>query len=165
MRGTNASGRLDLLNVTKRLLTQSVNPAIPALHPAKGLAHLLGCSRRRKILHKNAALFRPYVFRCVRNAALDGRRRTQVRTDSIFASHAPEEIASLSPADGCLAGELDERLQCLSSDERETIVLKIYDALTFQEIADLREVPLPTVASWYRRGLEKLRAMLIREIR
>jgi DNA-directed RNA polymerase specialized sigma24 family protein len=48
----------------------------------------------------------------------------------------------------------------ISPDERETIVLKIYDDFTFQEIADLRDVPLPTVASWYRRGLEKLKTLL-----
>jgi len=32
--------------------------------------------------------------------------------------------------------------------------------LTFQEIATLREAPLGTVVSWYRRGLEKLRQKL-----
>jgi RNA polymerase sigma-70 factor, ECF subfamily len=106
------------------------------------------------------AELRPYVFRCVRNAALDGLRRAAVRGDSIFAEDAvPELVASASVAP-LLAHELDEKLGLLSDDERETIVLKIYDGFTFQEIAALRDAPLPTVASWYRRGMERLKALL-----
>ena len=37
-------------------------------------------------------------------------------------------------------------------------------APTFQEIADLRGVPLPTATSWYRRGLAKLKALLAKEV-
>jgi len=103
---------------------------------------------------------RPYVFRCVRNAALDGLRRAKVRGDSIFAREpALEQAAPAAPAP-LLAGELDEKLDLLSADERETIILKVYDEFTLQEIADIRDVPLPTVASWYRRGLEKLKTLL-----
>jgi RNA polymerase sigma-70 factor, ECF subfamily len=100
---------------------------------------------------------RPYVFRCVRNAALDGLRRAGVRQDLPFdEERAPDPAAPLafSPR------ELDAQLQRLNPDEREAIVLKIYDEFTFQEIATLRGVPLPTVASWYRRGLEKLGTLL-----
>ncbi|MFI5336140.1 MAG: RNA polymerase sigma factor, partial [Opitutales bacterium] len=99
---------------------------------------------------------RPYVFRCVRNAALDALRRTRVRTDSIF--HLAADGSEPPPV--FAAGELERWLQVLSPDERETIVLKIYNEFTFQQIADLRQVPLPTVASWYRRGLDKLKANL-----
>jgi RNA polymerase sigma-70 factor (ECF subfamily) len=109
---------------------------------------------------ESVAELRPYVFRCVRNAALDGLRRTAVRGDSIFDRDAvPELVASPSVAP-LLAHELGEKLGLLSNDERETIVLKIYDGFTFQEIAVLRDAPLPTVASWYRRGLERLKALL-----
>jgi RNA polymerase sigma-70 factor (ECF subfamily) len=106
---------------------------------------------------------RPYVFRCVRNAALDGLRRDQTRQESIFAADGNLESAAPLSAPPLSAAEIDAQLQRLSPDERETIVLKIYNALTFQEIAELRDVPLPTVASWYRRGLEKLRALLAKE--
>lgn len=103
---------------------------------------------------------RPYVFRCVRNAALDGLRRAKVRADSIFAEEWTMDQAAAPAPSPFLARELDERLGMLTPDERETIVLKIYDEFTFQEIADLRNVPLPTVASWYRRGMEKLKTLL-----
>lgn len=106
---------------------------------------------------------RPYVFRSVRNAAYDAWRRTKVRSDSIFAA-AMDPPAPAPPA-AFRREELEPLLQQLSSDERETIVLKIYNGFAFQQIADLRQVPLPTVASWYRRGLDKLKTILTTESR
>jgi RNA polymerase sigma-70 factor, ECF subfamily len=72
-------------------------------------------------------------------------------------AEAPGEPASSRGDD------LEPLLQQLSPDEREAIVLRIHGGLTFKEVAELRGVPLPTVASWYRRGLERLRAMLKEE--
>lgn len=103
---------------------------------------------------------RPYVFRCVRNAALDGSRRERVQADSIF-QHYAESDSRVAESEGMFtAEELDAKLKGLSPDEREAIVLKIYNDFTFQEISELRGVPLPTIASWYRRGLGKLKTML-----
>jgi len=104
------------------------------------------------------AELRPYVFRCVRNAALDALRRTKVRRDSIFEVAATLDHREPPPA--FQSDEIERWLQMLSPDERETIVLKIYSDLTFQQIADLRQMPLPTVASWYRRGLDKLKTIV-----
>ena len=53
-----------------------------------------------------------------------------------------------------------DHLSTLPNDERETIVQHLYGELTFQQIADVRDAPLGTVVSWYRRGLEKLRSKL-----
>jgi len=107
------------------------------------------------------AELRPYVYRCVRNAALDSFRHARIKRDSIFKvtaaldhSNAPSSLQ---------ADEVERWLQTLSSDERETIVLKIYNDFSFQQIADLHQVPLSTVASWYRRGLEELRARMSRK--
>lgn len=106
---------------------------------------------------------RPYLFRAVRNATLDARRRAKVRTDSIFAVAAAMDAAEPAPPVAPRTDDVGPLLQQLSTDERETIVLKIYSGLTFQEIANLRQMPLPTVASWYRRGLERLRTLLTEE--
>ena len=104
------------------------------------------------------AELRPYVFRGVRNAALDALRRTKVRHDSIFEADTTAEASSSMASAVGRPDELEHWLGRLSPDERETIVLKIYDEFTFQQIADLRQVSLPTVASWYRRGLSKMKA-------
>lgn len=106
---------------------------------------------------------RPYVFRSVRNAALDAWRRTKVRLDSLFETAAVLDAAKPEAPPASRPDDLELLLQQLSADERETIVLKTYSGLTFQQIADMRDVPLPTVASWYRRGLEQLRILLTEE--
>lgn len=107
---------------------------------------------------------RPYVFRSIRNAALDSWRRTKVRSDSIF-DPAAAAMQHAEPGDSiaCRAKDLEQLLQRLSPDEREAIVLKLYGGFTFREIAALRDVPLPTVASWYRRAVGRLKIMLITE--
>ena len=114
----------------------------------------------RKVLGKGYApeALRPYLFRCVRNAALDELRsvKRRGRRDSIFAS--AQENASTPPA--LSASEMDEFIERLSPDERECIVLKMYSGLSFKEIAETRRASPNTVASWYRRGLQKLRAHL-----
>lgn len=102
-----------------------------------------------------------YVFRAVRNAALDQVRRHSARSESlpdfIFDSQSqPEHAAEEAEFQRQVARTLLE----LADDERETIVLHLYGELTFQQIADVRDAPLGTVVSWYRRGLEKLRGKL-----
>jgi RNA polymerase sigma-70 factor (ECF subfamily) len=102
---------------------------------------------------------RPYVFSCVRNAAIDDLRQKKRREDGII--DLPNDT-NQGMARG-LGAELPQLLTQLSEDERETIVLKVFDGMTFQEIADLREASSNTVASWYRRGMEKLKALWTEE--
>jgi len=109
------------------------------------------------------AELRPYLFRAVRNAAFDAQRRVRVREHSIFSVTDPGAAGEGSRPIPFQPDEIDSLLQQLSPDERETIVLKLYGDLTFQQIADVRQVPLPTAASWYRRGLEQLKTLLTAE--
>lgn len=102
-----------------------------------------------------------YVFRAVRNAAVD-----QVRRAGHIAQQLPDFIFDLSPSptkqaeDAEFARGVVEAMHRLSSDEQETIVQHLYGSLTFQQIATVRDTPLGTVTGWYRRGLEKLRREL-----
>jgi RNA polymerase sigma-70 factor (ECF subfamily) len=99
---------------------------------------------------------RPYLFRCVRNAALDTlrhaerERRKMDGYSAIFqkdcAPHGHEAVS--------------EWLSCLSDREREWVVLKVYGGLTFREIAEVCAARQGTVAAGYWRGLQKLRGML-----
>lgn len=105
----------------------------------------------------DATNVKAYVFRAVRNAALDQQRRRPSSGEPL-----PDKIFDPSPLPSALAEEAEfrqqvvELLRGLSADERETIVQHLYGQLTFQEIATVRQCPLGTVTSWYRRGLEKL---------
>ncbi len=97
---------------------------------------------------------RPYIFRCVRNAALDALKASSnghIET-SLFADEA-----TLDPAVPILA---QEALGKLAGNERETIVMKIYSGMTLKEIAKTHKVSINTAASRYRRGLEKLKNVL-----
>lgn len=109
------------------------------------------------------AELRPYLFRAVRNAARDDRRRAQVRIDSIFEltrAAWPDRTPLPEPGQ---TDDVAKLLDELSAHEREAIVLRIYSGLTYQEIAEVFRLPVPTVASWYRRGLERLKTLLKQE--
>jgi RNA polymerase sigma-70 factor (ECF subfamily) len=100
-----------------------------------------------------------YVFRAVRNAAIDQRRKsssaTEMDAEFVFDPRP-------NPCETAVAAEFCRRaavaLQELSPNESETIVEHLFGSLSFREIADTREAPLGTVTAWYRRGIDKLRA-------
>ena len=102
-----------------------------------------------------------YVFRAVRNAAVDQLRRRGVAPGPL-----PDFVFDPAPTPTASAEDTEFRLQMITllihlpADERETIVEHLYGELTFQQIATIRNVPLGTVTSWYRRGLAKLRRKL-----
>ena len=96
-----------------------------------------------------------YAYRCVRNAAVSAWRKDEARRDPLF----DLTMLSANDPDRGRAERLEQALGTLSGDERETVVLKIFDELSFREIASVRGVPLNTAASHYRRGLDKLRAL------
>jgi RNA polymerase sigma factor (sigma-70 family) len=95
----------------------------------------------------------------VRNAAIDDLRVTKRREADLFV--APDDHAAGSD----LRTELNTMFAQLSNDEREVIALKVFDGMTFQQIADVREMSINTIASWYRRGMEKLRTLWMEEVK
>ncbi|TWU29374.1 RNA polymerase sigma factor [Bythopirellula polymerisocia] len=102
-----------------------------------------------------------YVFKSVRNASLDQMRRLAAEPVAY-----PEMIFDVRPNPAHAAEEADfqqsivELMKHLNTDEQETIVQHLYGELSFQEIATIRGAPIGTIASWYRRGMEKLRRSL-----
>lgn len=98
-----------------------------------------------------------------RNRAIDRKRRASLPT-------APIEAAADVPADAPLASELAERRQeagrlthCLEElDERARRLIRdaFLDGATYPELALREDVPLGTMKSWIRRGLQRLRGCL-----
>lgn len=84
-----------------------------------------------RVLRKGKAPrdLRPYMFKCVRHAALDERRvaARHARAGSIFQANEAANAAN----NGLTGQEVDALLRGLSADERECIVLKIFGGLTF----------------------------------
>lgn len=108
--------------------------------------------------------FRAYVYRSVRNAAIDlvrnDSRTEPISADMIFEIPAAQSSELESRE---FLEHLSKALEKLSPDERETIVQHLAAHLTFQEIATLRDRPLGTVTSWYRRGIKNLKLQLQHE--
>jgi RNA polymerase sigma-70 factor, ECF subfamily len=97
-----------------------------------------------------------YLYRAVRNAALNHRRDRHRETRL-----SGDETWFVAPnADPVEVLALQNALQELSEDQRETLYLRIWSGMTLQEVAEATETPLNTVASRYRYALEKLRERL-----
>jgi RNA polymerase sigma-70 factor (ECF subfamily) len=103
---------------------------------------------------------RPYVFRMIRNAVIDQARHNQSRPSETWFD------LDLLPADSPdreLMPWLLQGLDTLDENQREVIVLKTLDGLSFREIALVLDKPAGTVASLHRRGIEQLRTTLTKE--
>jgi len=70
----------------------------------------------------------------------------------------PDEV--FSRAD--LAEQMELSLAQISPEQKEVIVLRHTSNMTFEEIGEVVGRPLNTVKSQYRRGLEVLRGILIK---
>lgn len=101
----------------------------------------------------------PYVFACVRNAAIDQMRRqdpaiTGAESISIYNG------LPANPEDSAITAEdhraLRDAVDTLPETQREAVVMKAYAGLTFEQMAQALGEPLQTVASRYRRALERL---------
>lgn len=109
-----------------------------------------------------------YVFAAVRNAAIDCRRRQQHQrtiTESIFASAGSDSHLSNSSTTTNQNDEtesLKNAIDQLDELSRQIVVMKIFSELTFEEIAEVLEMPLATVATRYRRAIMKLEEQLRR---
>lgn len=101
-----------------------------------------------------------YLFRALRNEALDMIERRKLGEDKIRAmSNGMIHAASdrITPLE---AARINEALKRLPREQREVVMLKVFDDMTFAEIAELTGAPLDTVASRYRYGMKKLEEML-----
>jgi RNA polymerase sigma factor (sigma-70 family) len=107
----------------------------------------------------------------VRSRALDFlRRRTSERADAALEldEAMSESIAgdSANPMDTTQASEqawaLHECLRKLESRQREVLSLAYLRDLSHSELAEQLKLPLGTVKTWVRRGLEQLRGCMAR---
>jgi RNA polymerase sigma-70 factor (ECF subfamily) len=105
---------------------------------------------------------RAFVFKVARNesnrflARRIGRQKVEggnpdqlIRQPEVAMAQDPDPAAVLAPALAELPGE-----------QKEVILLKVFQGFTFKEIAGICDVSVNTAASRYRYGLEKLRARL-----
>jgi RNA polymerase sigma-70 factor, ECF subfamily len=98
-----------------------------------------------------------YCLRSFRNRALNykrslWRRLTRELESQRWFEKSPEESPAERDAMRCLAE--------LPVEQREVVVLKIWNQYTFEEIGGLLEISPNTAAGRYRYGLQKIKAQL-----
>jgi RNA polymerase sigma-70 factor, ECF subfamily len=104
-----------------------------------------------------------FVFRLAHNIAVDWLRRRKVRWDSeerLIEELDGQTQVTPDPDTGVLARHFATAMQSLPDEQRTIAQLKLWDGLTFEEIAQAQNIPLNTAASRYRYALDKLRALL-----
>jgi RNA polymerase sigma-70 factor, ECF subfamily len=106
---------------------------------------------------------RAFLIRLAHNAAIDliRRRGTRERTRENFAAVCISPFAPVNEPDAQTFGaELARALAGLPPDQRAVVHLKLWEGLTFEQIATVLDIPPNTAASRYRYGLDKLRERL-----
>ena len=106
---------------------------------------------------------RAFLIRLAHNAAIDlmRRRGTRDKTKENFAAEMISPFAPTNDPDEKVFREnLAAALGELPEEQRAVVHLKLWEGLTFEEIAAALEIPPNTAASRYRYGLDKLRGRL-----
>ena len=106
---------------------------------------------------------RAFIYRLAHNLAIDWLRRSATRhrvMEQLGAEqggHWHEDLDSDAPF---FATHLLAAFAELPAEQRSVAQLKLWEGLTFEEIAAAQGIPLNTAASRYRYALDKLRNML-----
>jgi len=106
---------------------------------------------------------RPLLYAAVRSAALDlirrdGRRaRRENEVYSGMAQFSDPQFETIDDSQGVLATSIDR----LPREQREVLVMKIWNELTFAEIAEALEISPNTASSRYRYALAALKKDLL----
>ncbi len=120
----------------------------------------LSIARKREQVLK-ASNIRTYLFGMARNLAFDMfRKRTSQK--QALTSYA-EYLELREDSENWNEEELDavgKAVDSLPEEQREVVVLKIFEEMTFEEVAELLRISQNTAASRYRYALEKLKEQL-----
>ena len=106
---------------------------------------------------------RAFLIRLAHNAAIDMMRRRGTR-DKTREQFTAESISPFAPANDpdeqTFRVALTDALAELPPEQRAVVHLKLWEGLTFEQIAEMLDIPPNTAASRYRYGLDKLRECL-----
>ncbi len=102
---------------------------------------------------------RPLLYAAVRSIALDSLRRDsrRARRESDVVSDAEQSVQPAFTIENESQQALAAAVDCLPSEQREVLVMKIWNELTFAEIASVLGISQNTAASRYRYALIALK--------
>lgn len=125
----------------------------------------LKCWRTRETL-VDVKNLRAWIFRVGLNAAKDLQRNAWRRRAKPFGDAPLPEVPGHAPSPSDAAQDrealqrLRQALHDLRPEEKEVFLLRQNGDLTYEEIADLRRLPIGTVKTQMRTALQKLRRVL-----
>lgn len=103
-----------------------------------------------------------YMFRMARNEAISFQKRKRNNPERY---HPAEDLAkviqdNLIGLEREALNRVSEALALIPEGQREVIVLKFFEEMTFKEIAAVCDSSVSTIASRFRYGMDKLRRLL-----
>src|SRR5262245_53835683 len=107
-----------------------------------------------------------YLFSCVRTAGLDSLRSaaTRKRYEAQAQRERPIEFWFRAPGESDEMRKLTETaLRRLPDEQRETVILKVWGELTFEQIGRAMQTSPHTAASRYRSALQTLKHHLLQD--
>jgi RNA polymerase sigma-70 factor (ECF subfamily) len=107
---------------------------------------------------EDAERFSPWLFRIAHNEAYSLLRRARPQAELTEQAGGDLSMGRMYPAEISLA--VRRALEGLSPEQREAVVLKVYQGFKFEEIAEILQTPVSTVKSRLYTGLELLKQTL-----
>src|SRR5438105_14329434 len=104
---------------------------------------------------KDRDRFSSWLYRIAHNTCLSEIRKNHGKT---WVELDPDISPVHEPVENRLA--IQKALSQLPPDQREAVVLKVFQSLKFEEIAAIQDAPVSTVKSRLYMGFEKLRSIL-----
>ncbi|MGA2534281.1 MAG: sigma-70 family RNA polymerase sigma factor [Candidatus Aminicenantales bacterium] len=103
-----------------------------------------------------------FVFKVLRNEANRhlARRIRQREDGQKYSEREIRPVFAIDNAADNSATVISQALSRLPDDQKEIIILKVFQDFTFKEVASVCGLSINTAASRYRYGIEKLRASL-----
>jgi RNA polymerase sigma-70 factor (ECF subfamily) len=102
----------------------------------------------------------PWLYRVVRNGALDSGKTSRRRQNRERIAARPERWFIEPAVEGLDADVAVEALQQLPLDQREAIVARLWGGLSFEEIAAVADCSASTAFRRYSAGIDALREIL-----
>ena len=102
--------------------------------------------------------FAPWLYRIAHNEAHSMLRRSRPEGELNYEPRSSEPGARLFPIELSIA--VESALKRLNDDQREAVVLKIYQGFKFEEMAEILSCPVSTVKSRLYTALDLLKVAL-----
>ena len=109
--------------------------------------------------------FRSWLLQVARRLVIDHHRRSRVRISTVAHNHQNDGLLSIEPPDqhiqaAQMADVFQKTVDAMDPVIAEVVRYRLFDGLTFKEIALRQGVPLNTALGRMHRGLKQIRAAL-----